>query len=118
MNILKNIAVVTGFVFIAFIIILALADFNNLILIMGLIAVIAVISGAVKVLLLREKHRAIKLELHEFRENRLRQMKKTLPKKNQKKPYFCPVCLYQSNTKSNRCPKCKKGVLKRGISTE
>ena len=115
MNMLQKIAVVTGFVFIIFISILAFADFSSLILIMGLIAVIAVISGTVKVMLLAEKRREVKLQIIEFQEKRIKELKKELPKDIPKKPYYCPACLFQSVEKADKCPVCKKGSLVKSV---
>jgi c-di-AMP phosphodiesterase-like protein len=116
MNMLRNTAVITGFVFIVFIIILAIADFSSLILVMGLIAVIAVISGSVKVMLLAAKRREVKMQIIEFQENRIKELKKEIPKDTRKRMYYCPVCLSQFDDNTGRCPECKKGSLVRSGS--
>ena len=115
MNIYQKIAFATGFVFILFIIILALLDFDNVVLVLGFIAVLIVVSGMVKIMLLHEKRKAILIELDEFREERQKSIQIQLKDRKGKdsKKYFCGTCFYLTNTYSKRCPECGKGVLEK-----
>jgi hypothetical protein len=106
----QKIAISSGFIFIGFIIIIALLDFNNVIIALGLLAVIATISGLVKVLLLGEKRKEVQKELAEFQESQ-EKLKPKKPPKQKRYKYYCPKCLNQSDTYSKACPKCEGGEL-------
>ena len=117
MNVHQKIVLSTGLVFIIFIVILALVDFNNVIMALGLLAVIAVVSGTVKVLLLNEKRKAVHQELLDYQKSLERQKPKKA-KKAAKFEYYCPLCLYQSHTKSAECPGCGKVPLVKTVKTK
>jgi hypothetical protein len=112
MNVYQRIAISTGLMFIGFIAILAILDFNNIIMVLGFIALIAVISGTVKVMLLSERHKAAKTELEGFRDQMSRERQKIIKaKKSEKYEFYCPLCLLQSNEYADLCPRCKGGAL-------
>lgn len=110
MNVYQKIAFATGFIFIGFIIIIALADFNNIITILSFLGALVVISGTVKVLLLSEKRKAVLKELDEFRVSRIKEIRKSIPPETKHK-FYCRVCFYQTNSYSKKCPECGKGAL-------
>ena len=113
MNVYQKIAFATGFIFITFIVILAIFDFNNVILVLGFFAILILISGTVKIILLHERRKAVLRELDEFRENRIKSMEKELDKvkKAEPKGYYCGICFYQTDKYSKMCPECGKGPL-------
>ena len=107
MNKFQKIAIATGIVFIIFIFLVALANFNSVVMVLGFIGVIAVISGTVKVILLAEKRKDLQKELQEFREQRLEDMKRKT--RGGKTQYSCPECFYKSGRPVTVCPACGYG---------